>query len=233
VSVAVAQTGARDSDVLESLLQGRKSIRAFRPDPVPQALLDRALAMARWAPSNCNTQPWLVHLVSGAATEALRAALVEDFVAGRVEHDIPYLMEQYPEDLRDRQVAHIVCQQTAFGIARDDIGARRTLGMNMMRFFGAPHVALLFMPAFGNEREAADLGGFAQSLMLACAALGLGSCPQTSLGTMSGTIRRVLGITAPVKMLFGIAIGYEDRSDPVARLEQDRLPLDAFVRRHS
>lgn len=36
----------------------RWSPRAFRPDPVPRAVLDSMVEAARWAPSSMNLQPW-------------------------------------------------------------------------------------------------------------------------------------------------------------------------------
>lgn len=220
------------ADALEAVLKARKSVRAFRPDPVPRALLDRALEMARWTPSNCNTQPWQVHLVGGAAAERLRGELLADAAAGKMAPDVPYLMAEYPPLIQERQIAHIVCQQAAFGIARDDKDARAKLSRGNMGFWNAPHVAFLFMPAFGNEREAADIGAFGQSLMLACAALGVGTCPQTSLGMMAATVKRVLGVANDMKLLFGVAIGFPDEEHAAVRLEQERLDLARFVVRH-
>lgn len=221
------------ADGLEQVLKSRKSIRAFRSDPVPEQLIDRALELARWSPSNCNTQPWRVHLVGGEAAERLRGELLADHAAGKMAPEIPYLMNQYPPDFQRRQIAHVMCQQTALGIAREDTEARAKLSRGNMAFWNAPHVAFLFMPAFGNEREAADVGAFGQSLMLACEALGFGSCPQTSLGMMASTIKRVLGVGDDVKLLYGLAIGYPDEGRPAARLEQERLPLEQFVTRHA
>ena len=53
---------------------------------------------------------------------------------------------------------------------------------------------------------------YAQSLMLSLTALGLGSCPQTSLGFHADTVREVLSIDASQKLLFGISFGYVDET---------------------
>ena len=215
---------------LHAVLRERKSVRAFKPDPVPQRLLDELFALAAETPSNCNTQPWTVCLVSGATRDTLAQALTEDYQQGKIAFDIPYLAAHYPPGLKERQVAHVQSQQDAFGISRDDAQGRSKLGLGNMRFWDAPHVALLFMPAFGNEREAADVGMFAQSAMLGATALGLATCPQTSLGLFAGTIKRVLGIDDSLKLLIGLAIGYEDETSPAARLVQDRVPPSDFIR---
>jgi len=64
-------------------------------------------------------------------------------------------------------------------------------------------------------------------VMLACTAFGVASCPR--IGMLSGTVKRVSGITFPVKRLIGIAIGYEDTSNPASQLNQERPPLSDFL----
>ena len=59
------------------LVERRVSTRAFLPDPVPRAEIERALALACGAPSNCNTQPWLIAVASGAVRDHLAAAISE------------------------------------------------------------------------------------------------------------------------------------------------------------
>ena len=43
------------------LARRRVSVRAYRPDPVPDEWVDQVLEAARLAPSACNLQPW--HLI--------------------------------------------------------------------------------------------------------------------------------------------------------------------------
>ena len=51
--------------VLDTVIRSRKSIRAFRPEPVPKQQLMEILETARAAPSNFNSQPWRVYLLTG------------------------------------------------------------------------------------------------------------------------------------------------------------------------
>ena len=57
-------------------VKARRSIRGFKPDPVPEELLREILDIARHAPSNCNTQPWHITVVSGEARNKLEDAEV-------------------------------------------------------------------------------------------------------------------------------------------------------------
>ena len=44
-------------DILDVLIS-RKSIRRYKPDPVPDEMIDKILEAARWAPTGENYQPW-------------------------------------------------------------------------------------------------------------------------------------------------------------------------------
>ena len=48
-----------DQEFLD-ILKTRKSIRRYKPDPVPEDMLDKILEAARWAPSSMNNQPWRI-----------------------------------------------------------------------------------------------------------------------------------------------------------------------------
>lgn len=41
-----------------ALFKGRRSIRRYRPDPVPDEMVAQLLEAGRWAPSASNRQPW-------------------------------------------------------------------------------------------------------------------------------------------------------------------------------
>ena len=44
-------------DIID-VLTSRKSIRRYKPDPVPDEMIDKILEAARWAPTGENYQPW-------------------------------------------------------------------------------------------------------------------------------------------------------------------------------
>src|SRR5665647_1356110 len=62
----------------ESVIRGRRSIRAYKPECVPEELVREILDAARWAPSWRNTQAWNVWVLTGDAlqryTDEFRAA---------------------------------------------------------------------------------------------------------------------------------------------------------------
>ncbi|MBL3593420.1 MAG: nitroreductase family protein [Synergistaceae bacterium] len=57
------------------LVRTRRSVRRYKPDDVAPALLDTCLEAARLAPSACNSQPWLFHVVQGTLKSDLARAM--------------------------------------------------------------------------------------------------------------------------------------------------------------
>ena len=47
-----------DYDSFLELVKKRRSIRRFKPDPVPDEYIKKIIEAARWAPSGFNLQPW-------------------------------------------------------------------------------------------------------------------------------------------------------------------------------
>lgn len=50
------------AEMFERLCHERRSVRRYKPDPVDQQVLERAIAMAQLSPSVCNRQAWHVHI---------------------------------------------------------------------------------------------------------------------------------------------------------------------------
>lgn len=214
--------GMHELDTFEAVAGRRRSIRAFRPEPVARSIIARAVAAAMTTPSSCNTQPWRLHIVSGAALDRLRAALQAAAQAGTPrEPDIEYAMA-YAGVFRERQIDAAVRLFAAQGVARQDRGARTASALRNYRFFDAPHAAFLFIPADGGLREAADCAMFAQTFMLALAAAGVGSCAQGSLGDYPMIVRRTVPLEESGRLLLGISFGYADLDDPAAQVRTPR-----------
>ena len=189
------------------IVSERRSIRGFLEKPVAEEQLLEIFRLAQTSPSNCNTQPWQVHVVSGDTCERLRKALPEAPMAGEFTMDFPY-EGKYNDVYKERQYDAANQLYTAMGIKREDKEARHTAFMRNFSFFGAPHVAFLFMHEDFGLREAADVGMYAQNLMLSMQAHGVSSCPQTALAFHADKVREILAIEPKWKLLFGISFGY-------------------------
>ncbi len=58
----------------------RRSIRAYKADPVPIAILREIVALGRHAPSGSNIQPWHVHVLTGATLGRVGTAIRQAFL---------------------------------------------------------------------------------------------------------------------------------------------------------
>ena len=43
----------------DDVILGRRSIRGYKPDPMPRALIEKIIGLAMRAPSSMNCQPWI------------------------------------------------------------------------------------------------------------------------------------------------------------------------------
>ena len=166
---------ARQTPVLsvDEAIRSRRSVRAFLPDEVPDATLREVFALAQWAPSNCNVQPWTPHVVSGEALRRLREALVDAAMRDEpIKPDWP-AEGKFLGVYRERQVDAAAKLYGAMGVERRDLVARKLAYVRNHAFFDAPHVVFIFMPEPFDTREATDIGMYAQTLMLALAARGI------------------------------------------------------------
>ncbi|MEX1665532.1 nitroreductase [Zhongshania arctica] len=218
--------------VFSDLVNERRSVRAFLPKPVAQSELESIFGLAQRAPSNCNTQPWQVAVASGESIENLRSKILPAFSAGEWTMDFPY-DGKYQGVYKERQYKAAADLYDAMGITRENKVARNEQFMKNYEFFGAPHVAFLFLPEPFGLREAADLGMYAQTLMLSIAAHGLASCPQTALSFNCDLVRQELNIDPANKLLFGLSFGFEDTKHAVNACRTDRAELSDTVKFYS
>ncbi len=66
----------------EELVNTRRSVRGFKAEPVPRAVIEEIIEVAKRAPSSMNTQPWHVHVLTGEPLERVRRRNMEEMVAG-------------------------------------------------------------------------------------------------------------------------------------------------------
>lgn len=214
----------------QHVVRARHSVRGFLPAPIPRSVLDEILQDAQYAPSNCNTQPWNVHVVGGAKLQALGAALIQALRAGNNSFDFSFDTGDFPEPYRQRAADQGGRYYQALGVARGDSLTRTEVVERNVRFFGAPHAAFLFLPAVGdNVRVAADVGMYAQTFLLALAARGYAGVPQTILGFFADTVRQALDVPDDLKLLCGISFGMPDSAHASFGYREDRVPLEQSV----
>ena len=167
-------------------------------------------------------------MVSGGVRDRLSASFLHSIGEGNYSLDFPY-DGKYEGIYRKRQLDVGIMLYKALGVTREDKLGKRDAFLRNLVFFDAPHVAFIFMPDWCSIREAADVGMYAQNLMLSIQSHGLASCPQTILGYDADSVRKELGIEADMKLLFGISFGYKDIAMPENQIQPDRASLQESV----
>src|SRR5512142_1153355 len=75
---------------LHNFLRTRRSIRRFKPDPVPDPVIQSILATATYAPSAHNRQPWRFAVVTGLSVKArLAEVMAQDFERDLLRDGVP------------------------------------------------------------------------------------------------------------------------------------------------
>jgi nitroreductase len=216
---------------LSEALQTRKSIRAFKSDPVPRALLTQILEEARWSPSWGNTQPWELVVVEGQKVRQLTGELVAAFKSGVPANPDVSMPKTFPDAYHSRYMACAAGLFGTMGIARDDKASRRAHMENMARGFGAPVIIYVIFNADLTEPYSMfDLGAITHAICLAALGRGLGTCIEAQLARHPDLIRRLVNLPASHKIVVGIALGFPDPAAPANAFRTAREPLENFVR---
>ena len=215
-------------NVLEAIAS-RRSIRGFKPDPVPRQTIQKIVELAGRSASFTNTQPWEVAIVTGATRDLLSDRLHEAAASGVPGHSqVPY-PKTWPEAAAQRSKIHNIKRFEALGIARDDTERREQLRLANFKFFGAPCAMFIFMDEDFGPWSTMDMGIFLQSLSLAAIGHGLGTCFQASLSNYPEIVKETLGIAPSKKLLVGLSLGHPDPDAPLNAYRSSRMPLDEFA----
>ncbi|MBU6445164.1 MAG: nitroreductase [Alphaproteobacteria bacterium] len=212
-------------------LATRQSVRAFRPDPVPRALVEDILTRAARAPSGGNLQPWRVYVAMGKARDELVARVAEL----RKQHPLGTGGEYniYPPDLfepyRTRRFKLGEMMYATMGIGREDKAGRIAAFGRNWEFFGAPVGFIFTMDRRMEFGQWVDLGLYMQSIMLLAREQGLDTCPQESWSQFQQSVREFFAIPGNELVFCGMALGWRDDTAPVNGLVSERAQLSEFA----
>jgi nitroreductase len=207
----------------------RKSIRGFKPEPVPKEVLAEVLELARWAPSGVNCQSWEFVVVTGEALRALGEANKEQFALGAESSPI-LTNPRLPDPYHRRRVELARKLYGLLGIAREDKVRRREWEIKDMTFFDAPAAILICSDEEAAEpRSTFEAGVASQTIALAALHFGLGTCIVARPVYYPDAVKKVLRLPESKRIYIGIAIGYPDWEHPANRIQTDREPLSALT----
>jgi nitroreductase len=222
------------ASVVDAAIASRQSIRAFLPEPVPRSVIEEILAISSRAPSGTNTQPWKVHVLTGAAQQRLTRAILEacadPAVLATHKDEYPYYPERWIEPYLARRRKIGWDLYGLLGIGKADKERMKEQHERNYRFFDAP-VGLIFSIDNVMARGSwLDYGMFLQNIMVAARARGLDTCPQAAFVTFHRIVKEQLGIGADHTIVCGMSMGHADMQKVENRLVTDREPVIGFAR---
>ena len=216
----------------DAVVLGRRSIRGFKPDPVPQALILEVVALAMRAPSSFNTQPWNLTVVTGEPLDRIRAENTRLNLEGVPSSREVRYHGDYAGPHRERQIGVAKQLFGAMGIERHDTAARQDWVLRGFRQFDAP-VAIVVTydrTILGGDIGPFDSGGLVNALVNAAWSRGLG-CVINSQGIMqSPVVREHAHIADDQVIMICVALGWPDESFPANAVVSHRKSVDEAVR---
>ena len=215
-------------DIVEAI-RTRKSIRSFKPTPVPEEVLSEILDIARRTPSAMNTQPWEVTVVTGEVLDDIRKGNVEMLTAGvEPSSDLPFI--PYEGIYKQRQVDLAIQLFKLMDIAREDKKKRAEWMERGFRFFDAPAAIIISIDRSVDKLLShLDIGAMIQTICLAALNYGLGTCIEDQGNIYPEVVRKLTPIPESHEILISIANGYPDWDFPANKVVTGREPLENFV----
>ncbi len=216
-------------DAIECI-KTRKSIRAFKAEPVPDDVITEIIIAAQRSPSYKNSQPWEVAVVSGEKKEELTKLLIERLEKGeKPAPDVPEPKGWTPE-VEARMNASMAARARHLGMDINDPANLVKAKRANFRFYGAPHVLYLYQDAGLPEWSLFDAGLFAQTLMLAAHAKGVGTVPQAFVIDYSDVVKKFLGLPAGKNLVLGMSFGWPDMENHANKFDSARVPVNEIIR---
>lgn len=212
----------------DDVVNGRRSIRGFKPDPVPRKLIEEILALAMRTPSSLNTQPWNFYVVTGEPLDRIRQGNTERNLSGVPESREFRLGEQYGGVHRERQIDIAKQLFSAMDIAREDKAKRHDWVLRGFRQFDAPVsiVVTYDRVLLGSDIAPFDCGAVTTALVNAAWSRGLG-CVINSQGIMqSPVVREHAGIADDQVIQTCVAMGWPDDSFPANAVVSRRKTVE-------
>ena len=212
----------------DDVVLGRRSIRGYKPDPVPESLIKEVLGLAMRSPSSMNTQPWNFTVVTGEPLDRIRKGNTERNLAG-VPHSREFRIgSPFAGQHRDRQVGVAKQLFAAMDIAREDTEKRQDWVLRGFRQFDAPVCVIITYDAVlaDSDDTAFDCGAVTTALVNAAWSRGLGAVINSQGIMQSPVVREHAGISDDQVIMICVAMGYPDDSFPANAVVSERKAVD-------
>jgi nitroreductase len=219
---------------VDAAIKTRHSLRAFLPTPVPRQTVADILEVASWAPSGTNTQPWAVHVLTGAALKRvsgrIHAAYLDPEQNAAHKEEYPYYPTEWRSPYIDRRRKVGWDLYGLLGIAKaDKARMQHQHGRNFI-FFDAPVGLFFTIDRVMQQGSWLDYGMFLQNVMVAARARGLHTCPQAAFTQFHRLIAEELQLAPEQMLVCGMSMGHADPQAKENSLVTERAPVSEFTR---
>ncbi len=213
-------------DLLKAI-QERKSIRAFKPDPVPRERIEEILRLTIRAPSAINLQPWEFLVVMGEERERLSRRLIKAYREKQISCG-PGAVKPLPKTFGKRGAKTLEGMHPFF--EEMNVNSNQFINEGSCNFYGAPVAVLICLDDSFSSARLVDIGAALGYFVLAAHDLGLATCPIGLITAYEDEIKDVLNIAENKNVVMGTALGYPDWNSPINRFKSFRDDLEKFIR---
>ncbi len=215
----------------DDVVTGRRSIRGFKPDPIPTELLREIVTLATRAPSSMNTQPWFLHAVSGEALDRIRKGNTERNLEGVPASREIRMHGPYEGVHRERQKAIAAQLFDAMDIEWSDKVRRKDWVLRGFRQFDAPvSVVVAFDKTLENNDIAIfDCGAVTNALVNAAWSRGVGAVINGQGIMQSPVVREHAQIPDDQIIMSCVAMGFPKDDFPANDVVSTRRPVDDVI----
>jgi nitroreductase len=213
-------------DLLKAI-QERKSIRAYKADPVPKETIEEVLRFSIHASSAINLQPWEFQVVMGEEKERLSRRLIKAYREKQVSCG-PGTVKPLPKAFGRRGAKTLEGMKPFF----DEMKAQPDQFINegSCNFYGAPVAILIFQDDSFSKASYVDIGIVLGYFVLIAHSFGLGTCPIGLINAYGDEVKDLLNIPENKNLVVGAALGYPDWESPINRFKSYRENLEKVVR---
>ncbi len=219
---------------VDAAIESRHSMRAFLPTEVPRSVIEDILRIAARAPSGTNTQPWQVHVLTGAAkkrlSDRIQAAYDDPAELATHSEEYAYYPREWVSPYIDRRRKIGWDLYGLLGIAKTDKARMHDQHGRNYSFFDAPVGLMFTIDRVMQQGSWLDYGMFLQNLMIAARARGLHTCPQAAFTQFHRLIAEELGLSPQQQLVCGMALGHADPAAVENGLLTERAPVAEFAR---
>jgi nitroreductase len=212
---------------LLKIIEERKSVRAFKPDPVPEETVRHILALAAQAPSAINLQPWEFIVVVGEERRRLSRRLLKAFREKNISCS-PGNVKPLASTFTSRGVQSFEGMKSYL----DEMGSEfnRFINEGSCNFYGAPVAVILCLDNAFSKARYVDVGIALGYLLLAAHQFGLHTCPIGLITAYEEDVKDALDIPGDKDVVISAALGYPDWESPINRFRSSKEAPETFIR---